>query len=269
MSTNGKDGAATPLVEVRGIAKNFGRINALNGVSFSLPPAEVLALLGDNGAGKSTMIKILTGLFPPDRGEIRWEGEPVRFGSPRDAYEIGVATVYQDLAIVDLMSIYRNVFLGREKAITKGFGPFRWIDRKKAHHDAREAISDIGIEIRDAEEPLARMSGGERQSIAIARAAYFNPKLLILDEPTSALSLRQTKRVLKSVEEARNKGISIIFITHNVYHVYPIADRFVILSHGESIAEFAKGVHSRDEVAELIVTGKEHALKLGYHDGGS
>jgi len=266
-TTNGNGGA--PLVEVREIAKNFGRIEALRRVSFTLPHAEVLALLGDNGAGKSTMIKILTGLFAPDRGEIRWEGEPVRFHSPRDAYDIGVATVYQDLAIVDLMSIYRNVFLGREKAITKGFGPFRFIDRKKAHADARKAIADIGITIRDPDEAIARMSGGERQSIAIARAAYFNPKLLILDEPTSALSLRQTGRVLKSVEEARNQGISIIFITHNVYHVYPIADRFVILSHGESIAEFPKGKHSRDEVAELIVTGKEHARKLGYGDGGS
>jgi simple sugar transport system ATP-binding protein len=258
-ATNG-----TPLVEGRGIAKRFGRIEALRDVSFSLGEAEVLGLLGDNGAGKSTLIKILTGLFPPDKGEILWDGEPVQFSSPRDAYDIGVATVYQDLAIVDLMAIYRNVFLGREKAVTKGIGPFRWIDRKKAHADARKAISDIGIEIRDAEEPIARLSGGERQSVAIARAAYFNPKLLILDEPTSALSLRQTGRVLKSVEEARNKGISIIFITHNVYHVYPIADRFVILSHGESIAEFPKGKHSRDEVAELIVTGKEHARKLGY-----
>jgi simple sugar transport system ATP-binding protein len=259
MSTNG-----TPLVAVKGVAKNFGRIEALKNVSFELGEAQVLGLLGDNGAGKSTLIKILTGLFPPDKGEIQWEGRTVRFNSPRDAYEIGVATVYQDLAIVDLMSIYRNVFLGREKEVTKGFGPIRWIDRKKAHAGARKAISDIGIEIRDPEESIARMSGGERQSVAIARAAYFNPKLLILDEPTSALSLRQTDRVLRSVDEARNKGISIIFITHNVYHVYPIADRFVILSHGESIAEFPKGKHSRDEVAELIVTGKEHALKLGY-----
>jgi simple sugar transport system ATP-binding protein len=259
MSTNG-----APLVQAKGIAKSFGRIEALRNVSFELGKAEVLGLLGDNGAGKSTLIKILTGLFPPDKGEILWDGEPVKFHSPRDAYDIGVATVYQDLAIVDLMAIYRNVFLGREKSITKGFGPIKWIDRKKAHADARQAISDIGIEIRDAEEPIARMSGGERQSVAIARAAYFNPKLLILDEPTSALSLRQTGRVLKSVEEARNKGISIIFITHNVYHVYPIADRFVILSHGESIAEFPKGKHSRDEVSELIVTGKEHARKLGY-----
>jgi simple sugar transport system ATP-binding protein len=260
VSTNGD----RPLVEAKGIAKNFGRIEALRRVDFTLGRAEVLGLLGDNGAGKSTLIKILTGLFPPDKGEIQWEGETVRFHSPRDAYEKGVATVYQDLAIVDLMSIYRNVFLGREEAITKGFGPFRWIDRKKAHEQARKAIADIGIDIRDPEEALARMSGGERQSIAIARAAYFNPKLLILDEPTSALSLRQTERVLKSVDEARNKGISIIFITHNVYHVYPVADRFVILSHGESIAEFPKGKHSRDEVAELIVTGKEHARKLGY-----
>jgi simple sugar transport system ATP-binding protein len=264
MSTNGKDGAAEPLVQVRDIAKSFGRIVALNGVSFTLPRAEVLALLGDNGAGKSTMIKILTGLFPPDRGELRWEGEPVRFSSPRDAYEIGVATVYQDLAIVDLMSIYRNVFLGRERAVTKGWGPFRFIDRKKAHTDARRAIADIGIEIRDPEEAIARMSGGERQSIAIARAAYFNPKLLILDEPTSALSLRQTDRVLKSVEEARNKGISIVFITHNVHHVFPVADRYVVLWHGESIAEFNRGDHTKEEISELIVEGKPMAEKLGH-----
>jgi simple sugar transport system ATP-binding protein len=265
MSRQGTNGdGARPLVEVDNIAKSFGRIQALSRVSFTLPRAEVLALLGDNGAGKSTMIKILTGLFAPDRGEIRWEGEPVRFNSPRDAYEIGVATVYQDLAIVDLMSIYRNVFLGREKSVTKGFGPFRYIDRKKAHRDARKAISDIGIDIRDPEEAIARMSGGERQSVAIARAAYFNPKLLILDEPTSALSLRQTGRVLKSVEEARNKGISIVFITHNVHHVFPVADRYVVLWHGESIAEFKRGDHTKEEISELIVEGKPMAEKLGH-----
>jgi simple sugar transport system ATP-binding protein len=268
MTTSDGNGAR-PLVEARGIAKNFGRIEALRNVSFQLGHAEVLGLLGDNGAGKSTMIKILTGLFPPDKGEIRWEGDAVHFHSPRDAYEIGVATVYQDLAIVDLMSIYRNVFLGREKAVTKGFGPFRWIDRKKAHEDARKAIADIGIQIRDPEETIARMSGGERQSIAIARAAYFNPKLLILDEPTSALSLRQTDRVLKSVEEARNKGISIIFITHNVHHVYPVADRFVVLWHGESIAQFPRGKHTKEEVSEMIVSGKEFAQKLGHDGSGS
>ena len=263
MSTTDGD-RETPLVEVRDVAKSFGRIEALSRVSFSLGHAQVLGLLGDNGAGKSTLIKILTGLFPPDRGEIRWEGERIRFHSPRDAYEIGIATVYQDLAIVDLMSIYRNVFLGRENAVTKGIGPLRILDRKKAHEEARKAIADIGIQIRDPEETIARMSGGERQSVAIARAAYFSPKLLILDEPTSALSLRQTDRVLRSIEEARNKGISIIFITHNVHHVYPVADRFVILSHGESIAEFPRGAHSKEEVSELIVEGKPMAEKLGH-----
>jgi simple sugar transport system ATP-binding protein len=268
MSTTDGNGTG-PLVEARGVAKNFGRIEALRRVNFSLGRAEVLGLLGDNGAGKSTLIKILTGLFPPDKGEIRWEGQPVHFHSPRDAYDLGVATVYQDLAIVDLMSIYRNVFLGREKAVTKGFGPLRFLDRRKAHDEARRAISDIGIQIRDPEEAIARMSGGERQSIAIARAAYFNPKLLILDEPTSALSLRQTDRVLKSIEEARNKGISIIFITHNVHHVYPVADRFVILWHGESIAEFPRGAHTKEEVSELIVEGKPMAEKLGHAQAAS
>jgi simple sugar transport system ATP-binding protein len=252
-----------PLVQVRGISKNFGRIQALRNVSFSLGEAQVLGLLGDNGAGKSTLIKILTGLFKPDKGKIIWEGEEVSFHSPRDAYEMGVATVYQDLAIVDLMSIYRNVFLGRERSITKGLGPFRFLDRRKAMQQARKAIADIGIQIRDADEPIARMSGGERQSIAIARAAYFDPKLLILDEPTSALSLRQTDRVLKSVEEARNKGISIIFITHNVHHVYPVADRFVVLSHGESIADIERGKASKEDISELIVEGRPKAEQLG------
>jgi simple sugar transport system ATP-binding protein len=253
----------TPLVEARGISKSFGRIEALRNVNLTLGHAEVLGLLGDNGAGKSTMIKILTGLFRPDRGEILWEGKPVVFHSPRDAYEIGIATVYQDLAIVDLMSIYRNVFLGREQVVTRGFPPFRWLDHRKAKEEARKAIADIGIQIRDADEPIARLSGGERQSIAIARAAYFNPKLLILDEPTSALSLRQTSRVLKSIEEARNKGISIIFITHNVHHVFPVADRFVVLWHGESIAELRAGQASKEDISELIVEGRPHAEKLG------
>jgi len=264
MSAGAATNGGRPLLEARGIAKSFGRIEALRDVSLSLGHAEVLGLLGDNGAGKSTLIKILTGLFPPDRGELRWEGEPVRFRSPRDAYAAGVATVYQDLAIVDLMSIYRNVFLGRERSVTRGIGPFRVLDRKKAHREARKAIADIGIQIRDPEESIARLSGGERQSVAIARAAYFNPKLLILDEPTSALSLRQTGRVLKSIEEARNKGISIIFITHNVHHAYPVADRFVVLSHGESIAAFERGRHTKEEVSELIVSGKEMARKLGH-----
>jgi simple sugar transport system ATP-binding protein len=260
MSEDGRDGA--PLLEARSLSKRFGRIEAVRDVSLALGRAEVLALLGDNGAGKSTLIKILTGLYPPDRGELRWEGRPVRFGSPRDAYELGIATVYQDLAVVDLMSVYRNMFLGREDAITRRFGPFRWLDRGRARREAREALAAIGINIRSADEPVARMSGGERQSIAIARGIHFSAKLLILDEPTSALSLKQSAQVLKSIEGARDTGLGVIVISHNVHHVYPVADRFVILSHGQSIADFKRGERTKEEVSDLIVQGRELAQQL-------
>jgi simple sugar transport system ATP-binding protein len=251
-----------PLLEAHSISKRFGRIEALRGVNLSVGAAEVLALLGDNGAGKSTLIKILNGLFRPDRGEIIWQGKPVHFSSPRDAYDLGIATVYQDLAVVDLMSIYRNMFLGREREITRGIWPFRWLDRKRAKREARTALAEIGIDIRNPDEAVARMSGGERQSIAIARGVHFSARLLILDEPTSALSLRQSAQVLKSIDEARDKGLSVIVISHNVHHVYPVADRFVVLSHGESIAEFKRGERSKEEVSDLIVRGHELAREL-------
>ncbi len=250
------------LYEARNVAKRFGRIEAVKDVSLRLGEQEVLALLGDNGAGKSTLIKILCGLYRPDRGELRWEGKPIQFNSPRDAYELGIATVYQDLAVVDLMSIYRNMFLGHENSIRRGIRPLTWLDRRRAKREAREALSEIGINIRNPDEPVARMSGGERQSIAIARGVHFSAKLLILDEPTSALSLKQTARVLKSIDEAKNKGLSVIVISHNVHHVYPIADRFVILSRGESIADFARGEKSKEEVSELIVQGRELVQEL-------
>jgi simple sugar transport system ATP-binding protein len=251
-----------PVLEARGIAKRFGRIVALKNVDLALGEAEVLALLGDNGAGKSTLIKILNGLFRPDRGQIIWEGRPVQFHSPRDAYDLGIATVYQDLAVVDLMSIYRNMFLGREKEITRGFWPFRWLDRRRARREARTALGEIGIDIRNPDEPVARLSGGERQSIAIARGVHFSAKLLILDEPTSALSVKQSAQVLKSIEQARDKGLSVIVISHNVHHVYPVADRFVILAHGESIADFKRGERTKEEVSDLIVQGRQLVQEL-------
>ena len=272
MSSHGRDAHTAPregetdacLIQAIDVAKRFGRVEALRRVSFKLGGAEVLALLGDNGAGKSTLIKILTGLYKPDGGEIRWQGRRVEFNSPRDAYELGIATVYQDLAVVDLMSIYRNVFLGREDRIKRGWGPCKWIDPRRGKEEAKKAIAEIGIEIRDAEEPIAKLSGGQRQSVAIARAAHFSARVLILDEPTSALSIKQTAQVLKSIEETRNKGLSVIVISHNVHHVYPVADRFVILSHGESIAEFGAGERSKEEVSELIVQGRELAEQLGH-----
>jgi simple sugar transport system ATP-binding protein len=260
MSADRTDGI--PLLEARGISKRFGRIVALKNVDLAVGETEVLALLGDNGAGKSTLIKILNGLFRPDRGQIVWEGRPVQFHSPRDAYDLGIATVYQDLAVVDLMSIYRNMFLGREQEITRGFWPFRWLDRRRARREARAALGEIGIDIRNPDEPVARLSGGERQSIAIARGVHFSAKLLILDEPTSALSVKQSAQVLKSIEQAREKGLSVIVISHNVHHVYPVADRFVILSHGESIADFKRGERTKEEVSDLIVQGRQLVQEL-------
>lgn len=246
-----------PLIEAEHLSKRFGRVTALTDVSFTVKEGEVLALLGDNGAGKSTVIKLLNGLFPPDKGAIKWEGETVRFSSPKEAYQRGVATVYQDLAVIELMSIYRNMFLGREDLVTKGFGPVKWLDRARARRETTEALEAIGISIRSPDEPVAGLSGGERQSIAIARGIHFSARLLILDEPTSALSLKQTSQVLSTIEKASERGLAVIFISHNVHHVHPVADRYVILSHGESIAEFGRDERSRDEVSELIMYGRD------------
>jgi simple sugar transport system ATP-binding protein len=245
-----------PLLEGRDLSKRFGRIEALRDVDIELRAGEVLAVLGDNGAGKSTLIKILNGLYRPESGTLLWQGQPVTFASPRDAYALGIATVYQDLAIVDLMSIYRNLFLGREDQVSRRIGPLRWIDRKRARREAREALARIGIEVRSADEPVELLSGGERQSIAIARGVYFSAKLLILDEPTSALSLKQSERVLQSIRAARDAGLSVLVISHNIQHVYPVADRFLIISHGRSIADFGRGEHTKEQVSEMIVTGR-------------
>lgn len=248
------------LLEARGIAKRFGHVEALRHVDFRIAEGEVVGLLGDNGAGKSTLIKILNGLFRPDTGEILWEGRPVRLRSPRDAQELGVSVAYQDLAVVDLMNIHRNMFLGHEEEVCVRFGPFRIFRPDRARKRTEDVLREIGIRVRDTREPVLNLSGGERQSIAIARAVHFSAKLLILDEPTSQLSLKETAKVLHYIEEARSRGVSVVFITHNVRHVFPVADRFTVLSHGESIGEFMKGGISEEEIADLIVTGKKAAL---------
>lgn len=245
------------LLEVQHVAKRFGRIDALSDVHFGVGEGKVVALLGDNGAGKSTLIKILSGIHKPDRGQIVWQGTPVTFGSPHDAHQRGISTVYQDLAVVDLMSVYRNMFLGREDTITRGRWPFRWIDRNRAMRETNAALAELGIRLRSADETVARMSGGERQSIAIARGVHFSAKLLILDEPTSALSLKQSQRVLSSIESARGRGLSIIFITHNVHHVFSVADRYVVLSHGRTVADLAHGECTIADLSDLIIRGQE------------
>lgn len=250
----------TYLLEARGLAKRFGHVEALRHVDFKIARGDVVGLLGDNGAGKSTLIKILNGLFAPDAGDILWEGQPVNLRSPRDAQRLGVSVAYQDLAVVDLMNIHRNMFLGHEDEVSVRFGPFRILRPDRARKRTEDVLREIGISVRDTREPVLNLSGGERQSIAIARAVHFSAKLLILDEPTSQLSLKETAKVLHYIEEARSRGVSVVFITHNVRHVFPIADRFTVLSHGESIGEFMKGQISEDEIADLIVAGKKAAL---------
>ncbi len=250
------------LLEARAIGKRFGRVEALVKVDFRVGRNEVVGLLGDNGAGKSTLIKIITGVYRPDRGTLFWEGRPVRLDSPRDAYALGIATVYQDLAVVDLMSIHRNIFLGREHLVSRRVGPFRFYDVQRARAEAHQALRDIGILIRSPDEPVMMMSGGERQSIAIARGVRFSAKLLVLDEPTSALSVKETAKVLRYIESARERGLSVIFITHSVHQVFPVADRFTILSHGETVGDFRRGEVSPEEISEMIVRGHEMMEEL-------
>ncbi len=245
----------TPIVEVREITKYFGGVIALNGVSMTLFPGEVMCLLGDNGAGKSTLIKVLSGVHQPDEGEYRVEGQPVHFTSPRDALEHGIATVYQDLAMIPLMSITRNFFLGSEP--TKGRGPFRRFDIHSARAIVRDELHKIGIDIRDPDQPVGTLSGGERQSVAIARAVYFGAKVLILDEPTSALGVKQAATVLRYVAQSRARGIAVILITHNPHHAYPIGDRFTILKRGRTLGTYVKADLPRDEMIHMMSGGEE------------
>lgn len=254
MSTNGQpDGAA--VVHMEGIVKRFGTITALDDVDFSVRRPEVMALLGDNGAGKSTLIKVLTGVHTPTRGQIYFEGGPVQIRSPRDARALGIETVYQDLALINLMSITRNFFLGRE--LVHEFGPINWLDMGEMNDRTRQSLQEIGIAIRSPTERVGSLSGGERQSIAIGRALHFGAKVLILDEPTSALSVAETRKVLNYIRNARASGLSVIYITHNVHHVYQVADRYTILRQGQLVGTYEKGDLSEDDIADLITGERE------------
>ena len=246
---------ADHLLELDNISKYYGNINALRGVSTFVNAGEVTCVLGDNGAGKSTFIKILAGVHQQSEGKIRMNGEEVVFDSPRDALSAGIATVYQDLAMVPLMSIWRNFFLGSEP--TKNLGPLKWIDQAEAKRIAKEEMAKMGIDIRDTEQPVGTLSGGERQSVAIARAGYFGAKVLILDEPTSALGVKQSGVVLKRIVEARNQGLAVIFITHNPRHAYPVGNRFLILNRGQSMGSFAKDEITIDELTQKMAGGSE------------
>jgi len=245
----------THLLQAEHLSKHYGNVVALNDISCHVDAGEVTCILGDNGAGKSTFIKILSGSHQPDGGRLLVEGEPVEFQSPRDARANGIATVYQDLAMVPLMSIWRNFFLGAEPR--KGIGPLRWIDAPKAKAVVRRELNEMGIDIRDPDQAVGTLSGGERQSVAIARAVYFGARVLILDEPTSALGVKQAGVVLKYILQARERGVAVIFITHNPHHAYPVGDRFVILNRGQSLGTFEKSQIDRQELVRLMAGGRE------------
>ncbi|GIH16444.1 ATP-binding cassette domain-containing protein [Rugosimonospora africana] len=246
---------AAPLLEVRDIGKYFGSVIALQGVSTQVAPGQVCCVLGDNGAGKSTLIKILSGVHQQDTGEYLIDGEPIRLANPRAALDRGIATVYQDLAMVPLMPIWRNFFLGSEP--TKGRGPLRRLDVAKARDITRRELAGMGIDIRDPDQPVGTLSGGERQSVAIARAVHFGARVLILDEPTSALGVKQAGVVLRYIAQARDRGLAVVFITHNPHHAYPVGDRFVLLKRGRSLGDFAKSEVGLPELTRLMAGGAE------------
>lgn len=253
--SGGSETRGAALIELRAVSKFFGNVIALQKVSLTVHAGEVMCLLGDNGAGKSTLIKCLSGVHPPDEGEMLVDGTVVRFASPREALESGIATVYQDLAMIPLMSIARNFFLGSEPTV--GWGPFRRFDARTADAVTRQELGRMGIDVRDATQPVGTLSGGERQSVAIARAVHFGARVLILDEPTSALGVKEAGIVLKYIARARSRGVGVIFITHNIHHAYPIGDRFTILNRGRSYGTFDKDDITREDMLTMMAGGEE------------
>ncbi len=241
---------SVPIVELRNASKAFGSVIALSDVSISVRAGEVMCLLGDNGAGKSTLIKIFAGVHQQTEGQVFVEGEEVLFTSPRDALERGIATVYQTLAMIPLMSIARNFFLGSEP--TKGWGPFKRFDTTYASKTAREEMMKMGIDVRDTSQPVGTLSGGERQSVAIARAVFFGAKVLILDEPTAALGVKQAGTVLRYIAQARDRNLGVVFITHNPHHAYAVGDRFTILKRGRTFGTFTRDELSREEMVRMM-----------------
>ncbi|MDA0186327.1 MAG: ATP-binding cassette domain-containing protein [Proteobacteria bacterium] len=244
-----------PIVAMQGIEKHFGPVIALNGVSFDVRPGECHCLLGDNGAGKSTFIKTMSGVHKPTRGEILFEGKRMDFASPRDAMEAGIATVYQDLAMIPLMSVTRNFWMGREPV--RRVGPFNFIDFNHANDVTMEEMRKMGINLRSPDQAVGTLSGGERQTVAIARAVHFGAKVLILDEPTSALGVRQTANVLSTIDKVRKTGIGIVFITHNVRHAMAVGDRFTVLNRGKTLGTAQSGQITPEELQDLMAGGQE------------
>lgn len=239
------------------VGKTFGSVVALDGVSMWVNHGRVTCVLGDNGAGKSTLIKILSGVHKYDSGALYVGGRPTVFESPADARDAGIATVFQDLATVPLMSVWRNFFLGREPV--HGWGPLRRMDIKEGKRICREELRAFGIDLRDPDQPIGTLSGGERQAVAIARAVHFGAEVLILDEPTSALGVKQSGKVLQFVKQARDRGIAVVLITHNPHHAYLVGDEFVLLTRGRMTHRWLKEDVALDDLIAAMAGGAELA----------
>lgn len=240
------------LVYMKGITKYFGKVCALDDVYFSVKPQEIVGLVGDNGAGKSTLIKILCGVYKPNNGEIYFSGRRVLFNNPKEAIEAGIETTHQDLALVDDMNIYRNIFMGRElKKSVMGFLPV--LNKEMMIDRARLALENIGVHIGSVKDYVKNLSGGQKQSVAVGRATYFKAKLVIMDEPTASMSLKETKKILELMIRLKETGSSVIFISHNVHQVFSIADKITILSHGHKIADIYTKDTTEDEVSNIIM----------------
>jgi simple sugar transport system ATP-binding protein len=244
-----------PIVEMKNIEKHFGSVIALAGVSVDVFPGECHCLLGDNGAGKSTFIKTMSGVHKPTHGEIFFEGRPMHFADPRDAIAAGIATVHQHLAMIPLMSVSRNFFMGNEPI--KKVGPLKFFDHDFANRVTMEEMNKMGINLRGPDQAVGTLSGGERQTVAIARAVYFGAKVLILDEPTSALGVRQTANVLATIDKVRKQGVGVVFITHNVRHALAVGDRFTVLNRGKTLGTAQRGQITPDELQDLMAGGQE------------
>jgi simple sugar transport system ATP-binding protein len=239
------------LLEIEDVSKSFGYVKALDNVSFQIEKGEVVGLLGDNGAGKSTLIKIIAGYIQPDRGRIKFEGTPVLWKSAAESRQAGVGVVYQDFALVNVLPIWRNFFLGKE--ISKGWGILKFLDISKMKVTSKTSLINLGIDIPSVETPVAFLSGGQRQMVAVGRGVYFGAKLLLLDEPTASVSVKETEAILDYVSQLSKRGISIVFVTHNVYHVFRVASRFIVLDHGQLKATFRKdGKVSPEDIINSI-----------------
>jgi simple sugar transport system ATP-binding protein len=244
-----------PLVQMENVGKSYGAIRALKGINLTVNAGDVTCVLGDNGAGKSTLIKIISGLHPHNDGTLKVDGKPVSFGSPRDALAHGIATVYQDLAVVGLMEVWRNFFLGSEMSGSRM--PLSGLKIREMKRIADEELRKMGIVVKDIDQPIGTLSGGQRQCVAIARAVYFGARVLILDEPTAALGVKQSGVVLKYTAAARDAGLGVVFITHNPHHAYMVGDHFIILKLGEAVLDKKRKEVALDELTRQMAGGDE------------